>query len=91
MFTHIKGQKIWVFGAKNNTTGNIRIDIFKIRNTENFKTFIFNHIKEHNSIITNGWQAHNFLGDNDVYYNHEVHVFVLQGNFSLGEHSTSHI
>ncbi len=55
MLTHISGQKIWVVGAKNNTTGKIRIDIFKIRNTENLKTFIFNHIKKNNNIITDGW------------------------------------
>ena len=91
MFTHINGQKIWVVGAKNNSTGNIRIDVFKNRNSENLKTFIFNHIKENNNIITDGWQAYNFLDDDDVNYKHEVHIHGHQGNFGFGEHSTSHI
>lgn len=45
MFIHLNGQKIWVVGAKNNKTGKIRCDIFKIRNTENLKAFIYNHKK----------------------------------------------
>ena len=32
MLTHINGEKILVIGAKNNITGNIRLDIFKTRN-----------------------------------------------------------
>ena len=44
MFTHVDGSKIWVVGAKNNKTGNIRCDIFKNRNTENLKAFIYNNI-----------------------------------------------
>ena len=46
MFTHLNGRKIWVVGAKNNKTGKIRCDIFKNRNTENLKAFIYNHIKK---------------------------------------------
>jgi len=91
MFTHISSQKIWVVGAKNNTNGKIRIDIFKIRNTENSKTFIFNHIKENNNIITDCWPAYNFFDDDNANYNHEVHMHGPQGNFGFGEHLTSHI
>ena len=89
MFAYISGQKIWVVGAKNISTGKILIDIFKIRNTENLKTFIFNRIKENHNIITDGWPAYNFLDDDDVNYNHEVHIHGPQGNFGLGGHSTS--
>ena len=31
------------------------------------------------------------MDNDDVNYNHEVHIHGLQGNFGLGEHSTSHI
>lgn len=45
-FKHINVQKISVVGAKNNSTGKIRIDIFKIRNTKNLKTFILIILKK---------------------------------------------
>ena len=31
LFAHINGEKIWVVGARNNKTKNIRLDIFKTR------------------------------------------------------------
>ena len=53
MFTHSNGNKIWVVGAINNKTRNIRCDIFYTRNTDDMKLFINNHIKEGSNIITN--------------------------------------
>ena len=38
-------------GSKNNNTTDIRMDIFKRREEEEMKMFIFNHIKENNNII----------------------------------------
>ena len=38
-------QKIWIIWYKNIYTGNIRVDIFKSRNTNDLKLFIENHIK----------------------------------------------
>ena len=52
MFTHINGEKIWVIGAKNNKTGNIRLDIFKTRNQTDIKIFINNHINKNNNFIS---------------------------------------
>lgn len=52
LFTHINWEIIWVVGAKNNKTTNIRLNIFKHRGEEEMKIFIFNHIKEKNNIIT---------------------------------------
>ena len=60
LFTHENGQKIWIVGCKNNYTGNIRVDIFKNRNTNDLKLFIENHIKIHNNIITDGWSSYQF-------------------------------
>ena len=48
LFVHINGEKIWIVGAKNNQTCNIRLDVFKSRNEED------NHIRENNTIITDG-------------------------------------
>ena len=69
----------------------LRIYFFKIRNTENLKSFIFNHIKENNNIITDGWPAYNFLDDNAINYKHEVYIHGHQGNFGFGEHSNSYV
>ena len=60
LFTHENGQKIWIVECKNNYMGNIRVDIFKNRNTNDLKLFIENHIKIHNNIITDGWSSYQF-------------------------------
>ena len=46
MFTHSNGNKIWVVGAINNKTRNIRCYIFYTRNNVNTKLFINNQIKK---------------------------------------------
>ena len=91
LFTHINGEKIWVVGARNNKTKNIRLDIFKTRNQEDLKIFINNHIKKNNNIITDGWSGYNFLDSDYAEYDHEVYVHGPDGNFGFGQHSTSHI
>ena len=91
MFTHSNGNKIWVVGAVNNETRNIRCDIFYTRNTADMKLFINNHIKKENNIITDGWSAYNFLDNNNSHYYHEVHVHGPNGQFWFGQHRKSHI
>ena len=91
MFKHINGEKIWVIGAKNNKTGNIRLDIFKTRNQKELKIFINNHINKNSNIITDGWSGYDFLDTDDTEYDHEVHVHGYGGNFGFGQHSTSYI
>lgn len=88
-FVDVEGQKLWIIGAKNNTTNNIRLDIFKSRTEDDCKIFIFNHIKPNNTIITDGWPSYNFLNNNDSNYVHEVHAHGPNGNFGFGAHSTS--
>ena len=77
-------EKIWVVGAKNNKTGNIRIDVFKTTTSEDMKMLIFNNIKDHNNIITNGWLSYRFLDDINSQYRHEIHVHGPNGNFGFG-------
>ena len=69
----------------------IRLDIFYSRNEEDFKTFITNHIKPHNTIITDGCQSYNFLNRPDNNYPHDVHIHGPQGNFGFGSYNTSYI
>ena len=52
---------------------------------------IINHIKPHNTIITDGWQSYNFLNRLDSNCPYEVHIHGPQGNFAFGSHSTSYI
>lgn len=89
LFVKSNGVKFWIIGAKNNKTLNIRIDIFNTRSEEDCKTFIFNHIKENNTIITDGWSSYRFLDRKDSDYLHEVHIHGPQDNFGFGAHSTS--
>ena len=76
-------------GAKNNQTCNIRLDVFKSRNEYDIKIFINNHIRENNTIITDGWSAYQFLDHSN--YVHEVHIHGPNGNFGFCFLSTSHI
>ena len=90
LFIHIKDEKIWIIGVKNNETCKIRIDVFKSRNKEDMKIFTYNHIiRENNTIITDGWNVYNFLDDSN--YIHEVHAHRPQGNFDFGLHSINPI
>ena len=87
LFIHINDEKIWIVGAKNNQTCNIRLDVFKTRNEEDMKIFINNYIKEYNTIITDGWCTYQFLDHSN--YVHEVHIHGPNGNFGFVFHSTS--
>ena len=87
-FIDIDSIKLWIIGAKNNITNNIRIDVFNTRIEEDVKLFIYNHIKPQNTIITDGWLFYNFLNNNECPYLHEVHVHGPNGNFGYGSHST---
>lgn len=84
-------MKVWVIGARNNKTGNIRIDLFNTRTENDMKTFIYNHINKNNNIITDGWSSYNFLDWPDSGYTHETFVHGPNGNFGFGVHCTSQI
>ena len=70
LFVKQNSTKIWVVGAKNNGTLNVRLDLFTNRTEEDFKKFITNHIKPHNRIITDGWNSYNFLDKANSEYEH---------------------
>ena len=72
MFSYSNGQKIWVIGAINNKTRNIRCDIFKTRNTA--WSYLIIILKKKNNIITDGWPSYVFLDNINSHYYHEVHV-----------------
>ena len=82
-FVYIKGEKIWILGAKNNETLKFRLDIYKRRTEDDWKRFIFNHIRESNTIVTDGWGSYSFLNRNDINYLNEVHVHTLREIFVL--------
>ena len=55
------------------------------------KTFIYNHINPLNKIISDGWSSYHFLDDVNSPYAHEEYSHGPNGNFGLGNNSTSHI
>ena len=89
LFVKNNGVKFWIIGAKNNKSFNIRIDIFNTLSENDCKTFIFNHIKENNTIIIDGWSSYQFLDRNDSHYLYEGHIHGPQGNFGFGAHFLS--
>ena len=66
------------------------MDIINVRNEENLKTFITNHITPGTHIVTDGWQSYDFLDGYDSVWTHEKHLHA-QGVWGSGEHSTSKI
>lgn len=91
LFDKQNGTNIWILGAKNNKTLNIRLGLFKSRNEEDCKKLITNYNKPHNRIITDEWRSYNFLDNTNSEYEHKVHIHGPMGNFGLGLHSTSFI
>ena len=87
---HIYWGKNMGVGAINNKTRNIRIDIFKTRNSSNMKLFIFNNIKKDNNIITDEWPIYSFLDNDDDPYTHKAYVHQPNGQFGFGQYRTSH-
>jgi transposase-like protein len=88
-FIDIDGIKLWIVGAKNNITNNIRIDVFNTLTEEDVKLFIYNHIKPQNTIITDGLTSYNILNNIECPYLHEFHIHGPNGNFGFGSHSTN--
>ena len=68
-----KGVQIWLVGALDTDTKEVRFDIIKERNAANLKILVFNHIEAGSHIVQDGWPDYNFLDGNDSVYTHETH------------------
>ena len=62
--THEHGAQQWVVGEVETDTYKKRFDIIPIRNQENLKIFVKNHIEPGTIIVADGWSGYRFL-DND--------------------------
>lgn len=86
-----EGNQIWVVGAIDITTKEIRLDVINQRNSANLKIFVINHIEAGSHIIHDGWRGYRFLDDvNSSVWTQEEHIH-QGGNFGLGNFSTSNI
>ena len=90
LITHIDSKQIWIVGAIDTTTKNVRLDVIPERNGHNLKIFVSNHILPGSNLTHDGWQGYNFIDDDDSVWTHETHNHG-HGDFGLGSHSTSHI
>lgn len=61
LFVRRNGTNLQVLGEKNNKSQKLRLEIFNSRKENDCKTFITSHIKEQNTIITDGWASYLFL------------------------------
>ena len=82
-------MQVWVIGAINTTTKELRIETIKERNNELIKIFITSYIAKGNHIICDGWAGYNIIDHMDG-YTKEVHNHG-GGDFGVGINSTSYI
>ena len=85
-----KDAMIWLVGAIDTETKELRLDIIKERNSTNLKIFINNHVESGTYIVHDGWRAYSFLDGEDSVYTHKTFNH-RAGNFGQGNYSTSHI
>ena len=81
-----KGKQIWIVGALDTETKELRMDIMVHRNANNLKIFITNHIIPGTNIIHDGWRGYFFLDSDDSVYTHEEYNHG-QGKFGYGRNS----
>ena len=67
------GRQIWVVGAIDDESKDIRLDLINERNQINLKTFFYNHIIPGTHVVHDGWSAYAFLDSDDSIYTHEEH------------------
>ena len=78
-FTWYNNNQICLVGAIESRSKKLRLDVINIRNEENIRIFITNHIEPGTHIISDGWPSYNFLDGNESVWTHEIH------NHSLGD------
>lgn len=83
------GKQIWIVGALDSQTKDLRLDVINQRNSTDLKIFV-NHIVSITLIVHNGWNGYAFLNDDDSVYSEEEYNHG-GGKFGNGLHSTSHI
>ena len=84
------GRQIWVVGAIDPESKDIRLDVINKRNQTNLKTFVYNHIIPGTHVVHDGWSSYTFLDYDDSLYTQEEHNHGAD-NFGHGLNSTSHI
>ena len=57
LITHKNGNQVWLVGAIDITTKNIRLDVLPERNHSNLKMFVTNHIILRSNITHDGWRV----------------------------------
>ena len=63
LFVHdYNGDQEWVIGLIDIGTKNIRLELVKQRNTEIIKKIILHHVGKNNTIISDGWEAYDWIG-----------------------------
>lgn len=89
-FTHEGTEQVWVIGAIETSTKEIRIDIIHGRTANNIEKFIKKYIPSHSTVITDGWSGYQWMNRINSRYNHIVHSHAA-GDFGYRLESTSHI
>ena len=89
LFVHdYDGTQEWVIGLIDIQTKKIRLELAHERNENILKKIIQHHVGYNNTIISDGWEAYNWL--RDYGYHHIVHVHG-RNDFGMGNEATSHI
>lgn len=88
--TDQKNNQICIFGCIEPDFIKAKFDIINVRNSNNLKKNLLNHVEAGTFVIADGWRAYNFFDGNESYWEHESHNHG-RGNFGFGSQSTSHI
>ena len=67
-------NQIWLVGAMEPSSKNIRLNIFNIKNEDNIKIFITNHITPGRYIVTDGFSSYDFLDGYESFWTHEKNI-----------------
>lgn len=89
LFVHnCVGEQFWAIGLIDVESKKIRLELVKERSSEVLKKIILHHVGINNTIITDGWDGYNWIGQYS--YAHLVHLH-SRGQFGRGDASTSYI
>ena len=87
---HKNGKQLWLLGIIKNTSKKFRIEASFLRDTPTVKKFINKFVETGNPILTDCWNAYNFVDNAHSGYIYIKHLHKA-GSFGMGLQSTSHI
>ena len=90
LINHYQGHQVWLLGIRDNNNKDFRVEGSFKRDTRTMEAFITNYVEKGNHIVTDGWEAYDFLDKFNSGYIRHKHIHG-NGDFGLGQESTSYV